>query len=84
MSKYRLLALDLDETLLTKNKKVTDENKLWIDRAKQAGIVVIFATGRGLQRVVDFRRTLELDTSMVLVNGAEVWGEKVNSLSGLL
>ena len=74
MLNYRLLALDLDETLLTKDKKITKASKHWIDRAKKAGIIVIFATGRGLQRVLDFRNELELNTPMVLVNGAEVWG----------
>lgn len=74
MQKYRLLALDLDETLLTKDKRLSAESKKWIHRAEQAGVTVIFATGRGLQRVVDYRKQLKLTTPMVLVNGAEIWG----------
>lgn len=75
MVNYRLLALDLDETLLTKDKSITKESKIWIFRAMEAGVIVIFSTGRGLQRVEGFRRELKLDSPLVLVNGAEVWGE---------
>lgn len=73
MAKYRLLAVDLDETLLTKDKRITKETKLSIARAEQAGVVVIFATGRGLERVENFLKELNLNNPMVLVNGAEVW-----------
>ncbi|WP_188454947.1 Cof-type HAD-IIB family hydrolase [Virgibacillus oceani] len=73
MVNYRLLALDLDETLLTGDKRITDETKYWISQAKKAGVIVIFATGRGLQRIGYIREELNLDTPMVLVNGAEIW-----------
>lgn len=73
MVNYRLIALDLDDTLLTKDKQVSTENKRWISKAVAAGVEVVFATGRGLERVEDIRQTLNLNTSMVLLNGAEVW-----------
>lgn len=73
MSKFRLLALDLDDTLLTKDKRVSDENKKWIQRAEDAGTTVMFATGRGRQKVKQLLEELELSGPMVLVNGAEVW-----------
>lgn len=76
MVNYQLLALDLDETLLTKDKRITDEAKLWVTRSVEAGVVVIFATGRGLQKIGEFRDVLEMDLPMVLVNGAEVWGKQ--------
>lgn len=73
MVNYRMLALDLDETLLTRDKKITDKNKYWIQKATEAGVTVIFATGRGRQRVEHLREELELNTPMVLTNGAEIW-----------
>lgn len=73
MSNYRLIALDLDDTLLNKNKQVTEESKRWISKAVETGIEVVFATGRGMERVEDIRQTLNLSTSMVLLNGADVW-----------
>lgn len=72
--KYRLLALDLDETLLTKDKQISMESKKWIEQTKKNGVVVIMATGRGRQRVQSIQRELILHTPMVLVNGGEVWG----------
>ncbi|NAP00167.1 HAD-IIB family hydrolase [Halomonas sp. MG34] len=71
---YRLLALDLDETLLTKDKQISMESKKGIEQTKKNGVVVIMATGRGRQRVQSIKQEMFLDTPMVLVNGGEVWG----------
>ena len=43
---YRLIAIDLDGTLLNHEGKVTQANKLAIRRALEAGFRVVFATGR--------------------------------------
>lgn len=75
MSKYRLLALDLDGTTLTENKNITNETQLWIKKAVEDGIVVSFATGRGIQNTEDYRSELGLTSPMVLLNGAEIWKE---------
>ena len=72
MNQIRLLALDLDGTLLTDDKKITDGTKYWIRKAEEAGITVIFATGRGYQNVVEYWEELGLTTPMVLVNGADL------------
>ncbi|WP_066190640.1 Cof-type HAD-IIB family hydrolase [Gracilibacillus timonensis] len=74
MVNYRLLALDLDETLLTKDKRISVQNKKWIEYAINSGVIVIFATGRGRERITKIQEELGLDTLMVLVNGGEVWG----------
>ena len=74
MVKYRLLALDLDGTVLTKDGQITAETKLAISRATAAGVVVILATGRGLHQEIEvFREALKLETPMVLANGGEIW-----------
>lgn len=73
MPPYKLLALDLDGTLLNEEKQISDMNYYWIQRATSTGVYVVFATGRGFQNVEHYRRYLGLKTPMVLVNGAEVW-----------
>src|SRR5690625_3105876 len=73
MAKFRLLALDLDNTLLTKDKRISSENKKWIRRAEAAGVTILFATGRGRQTTQHLEEELKLTGPMVLVNGAEVW-----------
>ncbi|GIN74140.1 5-amino-6-(5-phospho-D-ribitylamino)uracil phosphatase YcsE [Bacillus sp. J14TS2] len=75
MVKYKVLALDLDETVLTRNKGVSGANKQWIKRAADAGVVVVLTTGRGLQRVERIRQELGLESPMVLANGAEIWSK---------
>ncbi|ULL15906.1 HAD family phosphatase [Paenibacillus sp. H1-7] len=74
MSRYRLLALDLDGTTLTEEKVITHETQTWIRRAEEAGVTVIFATGRGTQTTQSYWEQLGLQSPMVLVNGAEIWG----------
>jgi phosphoglycolate phosphatase (TIGR01487 family) len=68
----RLLALDLDGTTLDEKKCISNENVAWIRKAKEAGIAVIFATGRDYNQVRPFQEQLGFDAPMVLVNGSEV------------
>ena len=70
---YKLIALDLDGTLLTDDKRISDENKKWIRYATDHGVTVIFSTGRGIQTAGSIWKELELDSPMVLLNGAEIW-----------
>ncbi|MGN7358498.1 Cof-type HAD-IIB family hydrolase [Paenibacillus sp. SAF-054] len=72
-AKYKLMALDLDGTLLTDDKQITEETQKWLQVAVEHGVKVIFSTGRGLQNTKGFWDELGLDSPMVLLNGAEVW-----------
>lgn len=73
MPKYKVLALDLDSTLLNDEKKISSVNQYWISKAKEAGVTVMFTTGRGLTRVTHLLEQLQLTGPQVLLNGAEVW-----------
>lgn len=70
---YKLIALDLDGTLLTEDKRISDESKKWLRYAFDHGVKVMFSTGRGLQNAKSFWGELGLDSPMVLLNGAEIW-----------
>ncbi len=70
---YKLLALDMDGTLLNKDKRISEGNHEWIRRAADAGITVCMATGRGQPHIVPFMEQLGLQTPFVAVNGSEVW-----------
>lgn len=72
-AKYKLIALDLDGTLLTDEKCITEETKKWLQYAVDQGVKVMFSTGRGLQTAQGFWDELGLDSPMVLLNGAEIW-----------
>ena len=51
---YRLLATDLDGTLLNAKKEISFENVVAINRALDMGKQVIFSTGRALGEVKQF------------------------------
>ena len=74
-TKIRLLALDMDGTTLNEDKEISSENRQWIQRALDAGVMVMFATGRPLQEVLSYKEELGLQTPMVLLNGSEVWSQ---------
>lgn len=74
----KLIASDMDDTLLNSHHKISEENKIAIQKAIDAGIVFIIATGRLYKGAVPFARDLGLDIPMITYNGALVKG----SMSG--
>ncbi|MNI32895.1 Sugar phosphatase YidA [compost metagenome] len=73
MSTYKLIALDMDGTLLNNKQEISPENRAAIHAAYAAGAIVILSTGRGFQSALPYASDLGLDTPMVTVNGSEVW-----------
>ncbi|WP_077623077.1 Cof-type HAD-IIB family hydrolase [Sediminibacillus massiliensis] len=69
-NKQHLIALDLDGTLLTDEKVISEKTKQTIFQAKQEGHIVVIATGRPHRASIDFYHELQLDTPMVNFNGA--------------
>ena len=45
---YKLIALDMDGTLLNSDKQISAENKAAIAAAREKGVVVVLASGRPL------------------------------------
>ena len=58
--KYKALALDLDGTLTNREKKVPVGNKEAIEKAIEAGVKDILASGRPLLGITRIARELEL------------------------
>lgn len=58
---YRLIACDLDETLLTKDKTVTTENYAAIKNCERQGAYFVPATGRGYYSILRTLKELEAD-----------------------
>lgn len=44
--KYKLIAIDMDGTLLNSERKVSDKNRNALLRAKKKGIHIVLSTGR--------------------------------------
>lgn len=66
----RLIALDLDGTLLDPAGQITDETKAAIAQARQAGIKVVLSTGRSVQEAADFSAQAGCDNLSVCLGGA--------------
>ena len=66
----KLLALDLDGTLLDSKGAVTDENRAAIRAAEEAGVLVTIATGRRFRDARPVGIDLELNAPLVTHNGA--------------
>lgn len=74
-AKYRLLALDMDGTLLNDEQIITPKTVEWIRKAVDAGVHVCLSTGRASQSAMPYAEQLGLKTPMIMVNGSEVWRE---------
>lgn len=74
----KLIALDLDETLLDENSKLTDQNKKALIQAQKLGTELIIATGRAYETVP--KEILEFSNIQYAItgNGAAIY----NTVSG--
>ncbi|GAA0181178.1 sugar-phosphatase [Clostridium sediminicola] len=72
---YKLIALDMDGTLLNENREISKKNLKSIRIAIENGIKVVLATGRPLKGIENFLKELDLidnDNFSVSFNGALV------------
>lgn len=76
MNKVKLIALDMDGTLLNDDGIVTEYTKRVIDKALQKNIKVVLSTGRPLQMCSSYADELELTSYIITSNGAEIWTDK--------
>lgn len=73
MNRYKLVALDMDGTLLNDESLISEANSFWIAKALEAGVIVIFSTGRGFAHAIGLAEDIKLETPMITVNGSEIW-----------
>ncbi|AZQ64855.1 HAD family phosphatase [Flammeovirga pectinis] len=59
---YKMLVLDMDDTLLRDDHTISDKNKTVLRKAQENGIKVVLASGRPTPAMIEFARDLELDT----------------------
>lgn len=71
----RLVASDLDGTLLDTFRRITDENREAIAMLQEHGIEFIINTGRDYQNVVDIAAEANLTCGMICSNGASGYDE---------
>lgn len=72
---YKIIALDMDGTLLDDDKKITEENKKALMRAKDKGVKVVLSSGRpkdGLIKYLDELELIQDDEYVLSYNGCLV------------
>lgn len=76
----RLVASDLDGTLLDSYRRITEENREAIDQLQKNDIEFIINTGRDYQNVLDIAAEADLKCGMICSNGATGYDENGNLL----
>lgn len=75
----KLIATDMDGTLLSSDKKLTERTVRALTEADQRGIHVVLATGRTFQGLDAYTEILPFVRYYITVNGSYVWDAKTNS-----
>ena len=69
---YRMFAVDLDGTLLTGDKRISEANKKALKQATESGIHVVLSTGRAWPGARAFAEELGIRVPVITSNGAMI------------
>lgn len=69
---YKLIAMDMDGTLLTNDKDITERSKRAIKRAKEKGVIPVVCTGRIFASAKVLAKLIETSAPVVASNGAYI------------
>src|ERR1035437_6463364 len=80
---YKMLVLDLDDTLLRDDHSIPSRNKELLAEAQLKGVKVVLASGRPTQAMMQYAEELQLarfDSYLISFNGAVVTSLKNNEI----
>lgn len=77
---YKLLALDIDGTLLNSSGEVSESTKQAIKRVQGENVLVTISTGRPVQGVHKYIKLLNLQAPIITYNGAMIIDSKTNEV----
>ena len=83
MKRYRLLVTDIDDTLLTRDKRITETVQNALDRAQDAGVTLAIASGRlpiGVRPFVEALHLPERGGCYLAFNGGLIMDAQGNIL----
>ncbi|GGF66753.1 Cof-type HAD-IIB family hydrolase [Wenyingzhuangia marina] len=72
---YKMIVLDMDDTLLKDDHTISERNKKAIKAAQEAGKYVVLASGRPTPAMVQYAKELELDkynSYIISFNGGQI------------
>ena len=73
MSKYKLLAIDMDGTALTSQKKISPRTNAAVNDLLKRGVHVVASTGRGIDELSDYTEEFRLMNYGILISGGLVY-----------
>ena len=71
--KYKLLAFDMDSTILNSDKKISPATVAKLEELHERGVHVVVSTGRGISEISDYRKYFGAVTYGIMVSGAVVY-----------
>lgn len=72
----KLIACDMDDTLLTSDKKISERTRAAINKAIELGKIFLIATGRMFVSARPYAESLGLDVPLITYNGALIKGSQ--------
>ena len=81
--KYKMLVLDLDDTLLRDDYSISSRNRELLIQAQEQGVIVVLASGRPTPAMVRYAEELNLaqyNSYMISFNGAVVTSMQSNEV----
>ncbi|HLQ71635.1 MAG TPA: Cof-type HAD-IIB family hydrolase [Bacillota bacterium] len=73
MKDIKLIALDMDGTLLTSGDEISPYTEKVIKQALDQDIEVVLSTGRSIDTSYPFGQALNLSTYIITCNGGQIW-----------
>lgn len=73
MNKYKIVFVDIDDTLNVRNKPVSENTKNVMSRIKDKNIFVVINTGRSMKYAIERSKMANLSKYVVSSNGSEVY-----------
>lgn len=73
--KYKMLVVDMDDTLLNDNHIISDINKEMLLKAQEMGVYVVLASGRPTSAMIEYAKYLQCDINnsyMISFNGSTI------------
>lgn len=73
--KYKMLVVDMDDTLLTDDHEISNENATMLLKAQEMGVYVVLASGRPTSAMIGYAKDLRCDVNnsfMISFNGSTI------------
>jgi len=81
--KYKMLVVDMDDTLLTNDHEISNENATMLLKAQEMGVYVVLASGRPTAAMLAYAKELQCDVNnsyMISFNGSTITDLKADKV----